>query len=178
MRAVLTLCTALLLGLAGCQKAETPEQALARVEQESAAARAAIEAVARSWESWNTAGQADSIASLFADQGRMLPPNEPAVVGRDAINAFQAQQFAMGQSTLRIIVEDVQANGPVAVARGTYTFDLTPGPNAPAGMTAIADTGKWVERLTLAGTKWEVNDLIWNSNIPLPPPPPAARKRA
>ena len=176
MRAVLGLSTAILLGLAGCQKAETPEQAQARMDRESAAARTQFEAVARSWEGWTAAAQADSIAGAFAEQGREFPPNAALVVGRDAIKAYQVQLFGMGRWTIRLTVDEATANGPVAVSRGTYVVAVKPGPNAPAGMAAIADTGKYVSGWRQTGGKWEFTDLIWNSNLPLPAPAPARRK--
>lgn len=177
MRAVVILGAAALLGAAGCKpKPETPDQAQARMEQEGAAARTQIEALAKRWEGWNAAGQADSIASAFTDRGYQLAPNAPPAMGREAIQAYQAQTFSMGQSTVHISVDQVTANGPLAVARGVYDQSVTPGPNAPAGMTAMADTGKWVGEYRLIGGTWQTATLIWNSNIPLPPPSTPARR--
>ena len=178
MRAVVILGAATLLGVAACApKPETPEQAQTRMDQEAAAARTQIEAVAKRWEGWNAAGQADSIASAFTERGYQLAPNAPPVMGREAIQASQAQTFSMGQSTIHISVDQVSANGSLAVARGAYDVSVTPGPNAPAGMTAIADTGKWVGELRQSGGTWQFATLIWNSNIPLPPPPTPAPAR-
>lgn len=181
MRAVVILGTAALLTAVGCKpKPETPEQAQPRMEQEAAAARPQIEAMARSWERWTAAAQADSIASEFTDRGYQLPPNAPPAMGHDAIAAFHKQLYGMGQWAIHISVDQVTANGPVAVARGAYDLAMTPGPTAPAGMTAIADTGKWVGELHQTGGTWHYATLMWNSNIPLPPPPapaPARRNR-
>jgi ketosteroid isomerase-like protein len=181
MRAVVILGAATLLGVVGCTpKPETPEQAQTRMEQEAAAARTQIEAVASNWIRFAAAGQADSIAGLFTESGYELPPNAPPVMGRSAIQAHQAQLFALGQWTVHISVDQVSANGPLAFSRGAYDLSLTPGPNAPAGMTAVADTGKWVGEWKQTGGTWQFATLMWNSNIPLPPPPaptPARRNR-
>lgn len=178
MRAAVILSAATLLMVASCTpKPETPEQAQTRMDQEANAARPQVEALAKRWEGWTVAGQADSIASAFTDRGYQLAPNAPPAMGREAIQAFQAQQFTMGQSTVHISVDQVSANGPLAVARGAYDLSVTPGPNAPAGMTAIADTGKWVGELRQSGGTWLFSTLIWNSNIPLPPPPAPAPAR-
>jgi ketosteroid isomerase-like protein len=181
MRAVVILGAATLLGVAACTpKPETPEQAQTRMDQEAATARTQIEAVAKNWERWEVAGQADSIAGVFTEAGYQLPPNAPPVMGRAAIQAYQAQGFGMGQWTVHISVDQVSANGPLAVSRGAYDLAMTPGPNAPAGMTAIADTGKWVGEWRQTGGVWQFATLIWNSNIPLPPPPaptPSRRNR-
>jgi ketosteroid isomerase-like protein len=178
MRAVVIIGAATLLGVAGCQpKPETPDKAQARMEQEATAARPQIEAMARDWERWVAAAQADSIATAFTDRGYQLAPNAPPAMGHDAIAAFHKQQFSMGQTVVHISVDQVTANGPVAVARGAYDLAVTPGPNAPAGMTAIADTGKWMGELRQSGGTWRYATLTWNSNLPLPPAAPARRGR-
>jgi uncharacterized protein (TIGR02246 family) len=174
MRTFLSMGAVLLLGTVGCQKPETPAQVATRMGQESAAAKTQIEAVATRWEGWTAAGQADSFPTVFTDQGMELPPHAPAVAGSSAIQAEHAQQSSVGQWTLHLTVDDVAANGPLAVARGTFVTALTPGPNAPAGIPA-ADTGKWVGQYHQADGTWKTVALIWNSNLPLPQPPaPAA----
>ncbi|HMA45335.1 MAG TPA: nuclear transport factor 2 family protein [Gemmatimonadales bacterium] len=181
MRSMLSMGTVALVALGACQKPpETPAQAQARMEQEAAALRTQVQTLASGWERWTAAGQADSIAAIFVDQGYELPPNAPPVHGRDAIKAFQTQLASMGQSTIHLSVDEVMANGPVGVARGAYEFALVPGPAAPAGMTALADTGKWVGALRQSDGQWRFTSMMWNSNIPLPPPPapaPAPRRR-
>jgi ketosteroid isomerase-like protein len=180
MRAVVILSAVALFGVAGCApKPETPDQAQARMDREAAAARPQIEAVAKNWERWAAAGQADSIASVFIEKGYELPPNAPPNFGRQAVQAYEAQTFAMAQVSVHISVDQVSANGPLAVSRGAYDLAVTPGPHSPPGMTAIADTGKWVGEYRQTGGTWQIATLIWNSNIPLPPPPaPAPGRRA
>jgi ketosteroid isomerase-like protein len=170
MRQVLGASCALLLAVAGCQKPETPEQAQARMTRELAAARPALDAVARSWERYTAAGQSDSIAMLFTEQGEELPPHAAAATGRPAIQAFQAQQASLGQVTINITTDEALVNGPLAVSRGAFTSAIKPGAGAPAGMKAIADTGKYLIHWHQVGGKWLIADLAWNSNIPLPMP--------
>ena len=167
---------ALLMVLASCAKPETLEQAQARMSREVAAARPALDSIARRWERYAAAGQADSIAMLFTEQGEELPPNVKPAVGRPAIQAFTTQQFSLGANTVSIATDEVLVNGPLAVSRGGYTLDIKPGPHAPAGMKAVADTGKYLIHWHQVGGKWLVADLAWNSNIPLPPPPAPAAK--
>jgi ketosteroid isomerase-like protein len=169
MRVVVGACGALLL-LAGCMKPETAEQAQARMSREVAAARPALDSIARRWERYTAADQADSIAMLFTEQGEQLPPNTPAKVGRPAIQAFQTQLFSQGRTTISISTDEVLANGPLAVSRGAYTLEVKPGAQSPPGMKAVADTGKYLIHWHQAGTKWLIADVAWNSNIPLPAP--------
>lgn len=178
MRAVVILSAVALFGVAACApKPETPDQTQARMDREAATARTQIEALARNWERWEAAGQADSIGTVFTDRGYELPPHAAPVMGHEAIVASHRQQYSLGQWTIHISVDQVTANGPLAVSRGVYDVALTPGPNAPAGMMAIADTGKWVGELHQTGGTWQFATLIWNSNLPLPTPPAPAPAR-
>jgi len=167
----------LLMGLAACEKTESPAQAQARQEQETAAFKTQAQALASSWERWAAAGQADSIAAAFTDAGYELPPNAPPVHGRDAIKAFQTQLASMGSTTIHLSVDEVMVSGPVGTVRGAYEFSLTPAAGSPAGVTAMADTGKWVSAMRQTGGQWQFTTLMWNSNIPLPPPPAPAPAR-
>ncbi len=178
MRVVLGASGALLLILSGCAKPETPEQAQARMSREVAAARPIFDAIARSWERYTAANQPDSIAMLFTEQGEELPPNARPVVGRPAIQAFQAQLISQGATTLSISTDEVLVNGPLAVSRGDYTLDIKPGPHSPPAMKAVADTGKYLLHWHQVGGRWLVADVAWSSNIPLPvPPAPAAKPK-
>ena len=174
MRAVVGASGALLLVLSGCMKPETPEQAQARMSREVAAVRPTFDAVARSWERYTAANQPDSIAMLFTEQGEQLAPNAPPSVGRPAIQAYQAQQMSLGQTSISISTDEVLVNGPLAVSRGAYTLEVKPGAHSPPGMKAIADTGKYLIHWHQVGGKWLIADVAWNSNIPLPAPPKAA----
>jgi ketosteroid isomerase-like protein len=176
MRTYLGIGTLLLIGLGACQKPETPSQAATRMDQESAAAKTALQAIARRWEGWTAAGQVDSFATAFTEDGRELPPHAPAAVGA-AIRAFHARQAALGSSTVAITVDHVSANGPLAAGGGMFIANITPGPGAPAGMTAVADTGKWLAQLQQTGGTWRFVALIWNSDLPLPLPAAAAAPR-
>ena len=177
MRSKLAMGIALAVAVTGCQKPETPDQQATRMQQEGAAARTVFEQRAKDWERWSAAGQADSIAGAFVEDGYQLPPHAPQQHGRVAIQAYQVQQAGLGQTTVHISVDEVMANGPLAVSRGAYDVEIQPGSNAPAGMTAIADTGKWVGVWRKTGDQWQFTTLIWNSNIPLPPPPAPAPAR-
>jgi ketosteroid isomerase-like protein len=66
--------------------------------------------------------------------------------------------------------EEVEGTADLAYVRGRYTMTMSP-PGAPA----IADSGKYLEiwRKQSDGTWKSVRDMF-SSDIPLPPPPPAA----
>ena len=166
MRVVAGACGALVLILSGCQKPETPEQAQARMSREVAAARPALDSMARRFERYTAANQPDSIAMLFTEQGEELPPNTRPAVGRPAIQAFEAQLISQGTTTLAISADEVLVNGPLAISRGGYTLDVKPDTHSAPGMKAIADTGKYLLHWHQISGKWLIADLAWNSNVP------------
>jgi ketosteroid isomerase-like protein len=176
MRAATAFGFAGLVAVTGCQPTQTPQQMQARLERESAAFRETIGGVARRYGQWVGSGQVDSVANLFTEQGRQMPPNEPPAVGRAAIRERQARLASLGKWELHITPEVSLASGPLAVDRGTYTISLKPGPKAPAGVTALADTGKYLAHWHQVGGQWQMADLVWNSNLSLQPARPAATR--
>jgi ketosteroid isomerase-like protein len=183
MRTPSTLAAIALVATVACQT-ESPQQMQARIDQESTAFKQMLTGVARRWEAWTAAGQADSVAAIFMEQGHEMPPNEPAVVGRAAIRARQATQASWGTWAVHITPAASMANGPLGVDRGTFTITFKPGRKAPAGMTALSDAGSYMVHWHQVGGQWLIADLIWNSDKPLPAAPkprtparrPAARR--
>ena len=151
----------------GCApKAETAEQAEARMTSETAAARTAIEASNASFMTHFNAGQGDSVAAHYTEDGRVMAPNMAVASGRQAIAGSMGM---MAGATLVLTTESVSASGPLAVERGTYKLTLT-----PPGMTApITDTGKYLVHWHKVGDNWMMVDDIWNSDLPAMPAPPA-----
>jgi ketosteroid isomerase-like protein len=172
------LCAATAL-LAGCQVRETPKQAQARMQKESEAFTAAISATAKRYTGWIAAGQADSIASIFTEQGREMPPNEPAVVGRAAIKAFEARNAATFAAKLVLKGESYMASGPLGVERGSYTFEGRAKPGVPKGVPSLVkDDGKYLIHWHQVNGQWQIADMMWNSNQPtMMPAGPSAQKK-
>ncbi len=64
--------------------------------------------------------------------------------------------------------QTVVANGPLAIEYGRYTLSFTPGPDAPRGVTAIADTGNYLVHWRKQGREWLIVADIANRDEPLP----------
>jgi ketosteroid isomerase-like protein len=159
--------------LGACQSQETPEQAQVRLGKEADALRTAAGAIARRWEGWIAAGQGDSIASVFTEDGHEMPPNRPAVVGRSAIAKFENDNAAVFAAKLSLRTEAVVANGPLGIERGSYTFSGKARPKAPKGTPAsVTDDGKYVIYWHNVNSQWEIGALIWNSNMSMAMPTP------
>jgi ketosteroid isomerase-like protein len=155
--------------IAACQPAaETAEQAEARMASEAAAARTAIEAANLRFAAHFNAGQGDSVAAHFTEDGRVMAPNMAVASGRPAIAASMGM---MGGATLVLTAESVAANGPLAIERGTYSITLTP----PGATAPITDTGKYLVHWRKVSDNWLMVDDIWNSDLPAMPAGPPAK---
>ena len=115
---------------AACQPAAPP----ALTAADEAALRAASDSfVARALR----ADWAANVA-LFAPDGAMQPPNEPAVTGHDAILAWMKAYPPITAFTTGI--DEIGGAGDVAYVRGHYAILVMP----PGAKAAIADTGKYL----------------------------------
>jgi ketosteroid isomerase-like protein len=160
----LWLCAAGAL-LAACGSHESPQQAQARMEKETESFTAAASATMKRFQGWLMAGQADSIASVFTEQGREMPPNQPAVIGRPAIKVYESQHAAMMTAKLSLRGESYMASGPLGVERGSFTFEGKAIPGAPKGVPAsVHDEGKYLIHWHHVNGQWQIADMIWNSS--------------
>jgi len=120
-------------GLAACAKKENTDVA---------AARRSIDSVNAKVEGWYAANQPDSVASVFARDAWLMPPNDAPVIGQDSIRAFWRNALGMGKWAFDLRTEDVIATDSVRVERGQFTLKFTPAANAP--IPAFDDRGNYV----------------------------------
>lgn len=157
------------LGLSACATAETRQQAQARMDRETAAARPAIEAKDAAYVAAFNAGKFDQTSGTYVEQGMQMPPNMPANVGRAAIRASDSTFMSFGTSVLTVKIVGLVVNGPVAISQGEWTFDFKPGAKAPKGMKAMKDHGKSLTHWHNVDGEWMMAHDIWNSDTPAQP---------
>jgi uncharacterized protein (TIGR02246 family) len=135
---------------------------------------AAVAKVRTAYQTAQLAQDAVGIAKLYAPDGTEMPPNAPAAKGRAAIEAFHkafAQQFMMHGMT--ITPTETKVMGDHAYDVGTYKQTLM----SQKGGGMIDDHGKYIVLLKKdASGAWWVSHAIYNSDVPLPAPPAAAKK--
>src|SRR5690242_1935258 len=106
-----------LVALAGvvsaCGGKETPEQMATRMNAESDSAMAAIRTKDTKFTAAFNSGQMDSVAALYMDLGRIMPPNAKSQIGRPSIKAMLTTMSQDGTPHLTLAPTDVIANGPV-----------------------------------------------------------------
>ena len=150
-RAFPLLCIAVVAGVAGCQQAaplSTADQAAVRASVDSFTARV-------------TRADWPSAVALYSADVHFMPPNQPAVEGRDALLTWMKAFPPI--SSFALTVDDVSGEGSVAYVRGHYAMTFTP----PGARAPVADAGKFLEvhRRAADGTWPNVADMF-NSDKP------------
>ena len=144
-----------------------PVEEAAPEAEEPAAVEADLEAINQlrdDYSAANNAGDAVATAGLFTDDAILMPPNEAAVVGKEAIQSNSQARFDEFKSEHGATSEEIELADQWAYGRGSYTLKLTP----KAEGEALEDSGKYlviVERQP--DGSWRIARLIWNSNKPL-----------
>src|SRR5512142_2701798 len=136
--------------------------------QDAAQVRSVIERHNADAARWYAAGDVDSLAALFAQDAWQMPPNNPPLVGRDAIRQFWRQAVGWGKWEFSLQTQDVSVGGPVAVERGKYALKFAAGPGAPPGMTSFEDHGNYlVHWRRESDSEWRVAGDAPVSEVPM-----------
>jgi uncharacterized protein (TIGR02246 family) len=125
---------------------------------------AEVNAVAQAFHDGVANQDAAGLASLYAEDGRFLPPNMEPCEGRSAIQAAMQQLLDMGARSLDVEPLNVREAGDMTIEYGRYTLGIE-----PCGGAAVSDVGKYVvvhEAQRDGSTKIALD--IFNSNAPLP----------
>ncbi len=160
----LILLLAVLAGT-GCQAGEQP----AGQEDMMAAAMEAINEIRDAYMAAENSGDAAGVAALFTENGVLMPPNEPIVSSRTAIEARLQKQYSMMAIELSLTPQETRVGGDIAYEAGSNTVQMTP----KAGGDPIGQIGKHVVTLAKqADGSWKITSLIYNGDAP--PTPTAA----
>jgi uncharacterized protein (TIGR02246 family) len=136
--------------------------ACAPATRDTAAEAATLKTEALVWFRLYNAGDADGVAGLYAEDGVVLAPGAPAVVGRAAIRDFLASEIAAakaaGLTNKGDEVTDAGVAGDMAWITGTFSVTDASG--------ATVDKGKYVTIYRRADGKWPIIRDTWNSDMP------------
>jgi uncharacterized protein (TIGR02246 family) len=106
------------------------------------------------------AKDAAKIASFYADDGVLMPPNQPLTKGRANIEARYKREFQEGVTNLQLKPMESAVAGAQAFDTGTATITL------PDGRT---ENSKYLVVLKRVGGEWKIAYDIYNSDQPPPP---------
>ena len=85
--------------------------------------RADGEAFRQIGEQWSTAfnaGDIESLASMFAGTGAVMPPNSSTVRGHESITGYYTQMFNEGERNLEVEISEVGGEGDLGYVSGTF----------------------------------------------------------
>jgi len=141
-------------------KVSVPEGSLVSFEtqiaDQHAADKSAIESGAAKWMEAFSAKDIDVMTAFYAEDAVLLPPNAPAIFGRDAISATMQEMFAAG---LGIELEDLEIKvaGNLGYKAGRYRTRGEDG--------SLIDRGKYIEIWSKIDGNWVLHRDIWNSSV-------------
>jgi ketosteroid isomerase-like protein len=115
------------------------------------------------------AKDADKIGSYYADDATLMPPNQPAVRGRENIQAWFKGGMDEGYANFQLTPTESSVAGAQAFEAGTYSLDMKP---KGSGGAASTDKGKYVVVYKRIAGQWKLAYDIFNSDLP---PTPAAK---
>lgn len=125
------------------------------------------------------AKDAAKVASLYAEDALVMPPNHALVRGRANIEAYFKEEFQQGVTNLQLHpIESATANTQ-AFEAGTSTVTIKSGgssmsmPAAGGSDAAVTENGKYLTVFKRVGNDWKIAYDIFNSDQP---PPPAPKK--
>ncbi|ESU28539.1 hypothetical protein FLJC2902T_19120 [Flavobacterium limnosediminis JC2902] len=114
-------------------------------------------------------GDTTALVSHYTDDGRILPPNGEAVVGKSEIAKLFSGYAKMKMAEFKVETVLLYGNEDNLIEEGKFFIG--------DGKGNTIDKGKYICIWRKVGEEWKCYTDIWNSNIPLPPPPPPAVKK-
>lgn len=125
--------------------------------------RAQLKALTVRWETAANSHDWNALGATYTPDAVLLPPNGPAIVGRDNIKNFFAGFPPFSDMSLKLL--EIDGDGDVAYVRGAYTMTIHI-PNA----NAIHEVGKYLEiRRKQSDGSWLISRDMYSSDIPAAP---------
>ncbi|WP_084299197.1 DUF4440 domain-containing protein [Bradyrhizobium sp. WSM1743] len=122
----------------------------------------ALHAADQAWLKGFTAADGDAMAKLYDEHAVLMPPNAPAVTGRDAIrNSLANMASDAAKAGLVFSFGDKQdggANGNLGWSSGSYTVKDKAG--------NVVEAGKFLSVSKKVGGKWLYWRDTWNADSP------------
>ncbi len=155
------LALSFLLFIASC----TPVVMWEAAETEAEADVEAINSLRDEFIGLDNASDAAGLASLYTNDAVLMPPNQAAVTGNQAIESWFQTTFDQFTTEFTVASEELEVVGDWAFDWGAYMTALTP----KAGGEPTEDRGKYIVilRKQVDGS-WRIAHDIWNSDNPAP----------
>ena len=155
MSVVKCFCRSVVIGVAGSLIAMS---AYAAPKAAANTPGARIDAIRQAFNSAYNAGNAAAIADLLAEDAVWMPPGEPAVVGRSAIEQRYAAQFASTRSFFTLNPGEIRVQANLAWLRGSYQRVDIPVAGGPSTIV----TGTYLMTFGRERGDWRIVNDCWN----------------
>jgi len=129
-----------------------------RALEDIAEVRQAIESLNKQWKDAFNMGDAAAIAALYTEEARLLPPNSPILVGKEAIQNFYQSSINDCDCDLQLTTLEVVVARDLAYEIGEYASIQ------PEEGEAIRDQGKYVYIWKRENGRWKIDVDIFNSS--------------
>jgi len=125
-----------------------------------AAARKAVDEGNQSLSDLLKKGDSVGFASFYCSDAKVMAPEGPAVVGRDAIKSTIGYFYNIGLTGMSLKTSDVWGSDALIGEEGTYVFTMKDGKEY--------DHGKYIVLWKMEDGKWKLFRDIWCTDIPKP----------
>jgi uncharacterized protein (TIGR02246 family) len=105
-------------------------------------------------------GDAAGLATLYTEEGQLLPPNAETMAGHQAIQAFWQGAMDMGIKSAQIETGEVDAHGDTAIEVSKYKLF--------GAEDQVLDKGKFIVIWKRENGQWKLHRDIFNSSMPPP----------
>jgi ketosteroid isomerase-like protein len=102
-------------------------------------------------------GDAASLATLYTENGQLLPAASDFVTGRPAIQAFWQGAMDMGIKSARLETVEMESHGDTAHEVGKYSL------HGEAGQ--LMDQGKYIVIWKQHQGQWKLHRDIWTTSM-------------
>jgi ketosteroid isomerase-like protein len=105
-------------------------------------------------------GDSTGFASFYCTDAKIMAPDGPAVVGRDAIKSTIGYFYNIGLTGMELKTLDVWGSEAIVAEEGTVVFTMKDGKEY--------DHGKYIVLWKMEDGKWKLFRDIFNTDIPKP----------
>lgn len=140
-----------------------PEDRAASLEADVAA----IRTFHAEWIAAETSGELESFMALWSDDGVMMPPNAPTLIGKDAMREWLRDFYNQFTATIETVIDEIVVAGDWAYVRWT-TIAYTTTPKDGGMPITVSGKALWILKRQTDGN-WKLAYDIWNDDKPPAP---------
>ncbi|MFX0197844.1 MAG: YybH family protein [Candidatus Hodarchaeota archaeon] len=106
-----------------------------------------------------TTNDVEGVMSLYADDAILMPPNQAAIVGKEAMRSWQETVFETHSFEFKIDSKEIVVDGDLAFSRGTLNLTVT----SKTDGESFSSEGKYIVILRRQNDgSWKATHDIWN----------------